>query len=433
MSETNYESSYSQNSNDLITSTENYSEKSFEKMSEEEKTIKYCRCILCGRIPLIYYKNDLVYVKCIYCEKVSTKIYIGNYIYIHLKNLSSIFSDKNIDNHTLKEGNIIKINNEDKHLLPFSLIDNYCEIHFEKYYSFCETCKKNLCYNCENEHEGHIINSYNYYTQYLDSNELKKIEKTISNNLEYFNSFQNIKENMFEGLKKTIKTMFYFIQENNVSYLSKKLILDLIDNIPIIHDYGNFPLEFNNFLLKSLRLIKENIDNKLDEKEDISELIMSFQKKIIETFQSFEKTIEEIKFDRYYFISTHLYNFAENILQIYKVKKNKLNYQIIMNLVNLKKHLININEEKILLDEFEEYQNMMKIKSECNYMIKNYIGIEKEFSKQLIDINLTSYRLIGNLDNTAIEYNTTVRELIIINWIINPNKFNDPVYIYNRD
>ena len=37
MSETNYESSYSQNSNDLITSTENYSEKSFEKMSEEEK------------------------------------------------------------------------------------------------------------------------------------------------------------------------------------------------------------------------------------------------------------------------------------------------------------------------------------------------------------------------------------------------------------
>ena len=104
-----------------------------------------------------------------------------------------------------------------------------------------------------------------------------------------------------------------------------------------------------------------------------------------------------------------------------------------MNLVNLKKHLININEGKILVDEFEEYQNMMKIKNECYYMIKNYIGIEKEFSKQLIDINLTSYKLIGNLDNTAIEYNTTVRELIIINWIINPNKFNDPVYIYNRD
>ena len=164
MSETNYESSYSLNSNDLITSTENYSEKSFEKMSEEEKIIKYCRCILCGRIPLIYYKNEWVYVKCIYCEKVSTKIYIDKYNYTHLKNLSSIFSDKNIDNHTLKEGNIIKINNEDKHLLPFSLIDNYCEIHFEKYYSFCETCKKNLCYSCENEHEGHIINSYILYT-----------------------------------------------------------------------------------------------------------------------------------------------------------------------------------------------------------------------------------------------------------------------------
>ena len=81
MSETNYESSYSQNSSDLITSTENYSEKSFEKMSEEEKIIKYFRCILCGRIPLIYYKNEWVYVKCIYCEKVSTKIFIGNLLF----------------------------------------------------------------------------------------------------------------------------------------------------------------------------------------------------------------------------------------------------------------------------------------------------------------------------------------------------------------
>lgn len=47
----------------------------------------------------------------------------------------------------------------------------YCEEHAEKYSSYCETCKMNICLRCENSHNNHQIISYGKLL--IDENQFK--------------------------------------------------------------------------------------------------------------------------------------------------------------------------------------------------------------------------------------------------------------------
>ena len=68
--ESNTESDKNSSSISLSEVSESFS---FEKFSEKEKTQKFCRCIFCFNVPLIYFKSKYIYLKCINCPDVCSK------------------------------------------------------------------------------------------------------------------------------------------------------------------------------------------------------------------------------------------------------------------------------------------------------------------------------------------------------------------------
>ena len=85
--------------------------------------------------------------------------------------------------------------NKSHYIVDYSQKNYICEIHNEKYDSYCNLCKKNLCFICSNEHD----NSHNIFAL-----------KTIISKIDY-NQFDSLKINI-DILKNEIN---YFIEKLN--------------------------------------------------------------------------------------------------------------------------------------------------------------------------------------------------------------------------
>ena len=87
---------------------------------------------------------------------------------------------------------LCKSNHDKEHIIiDYELKYYICNIHGERYISYCKECKKNLCDMCELEHnENH---NYINYREILPKNEisnnLKDLRKSIDN---YKNTIQDI-------------------------------------------------------------------------------------------------------------------------------------------------------------------------------------------------------------------------------------------------
>jgi hypothetical protein len=108
---------------------------------------------------------------------------------------------------------LCKLKHEKDHILIDYELKNYsCNIHGEKYISYCETCNKNLCEICEIEHKNH---NYNSLTKLITNKEnntnelrikidnLKKEVNDIKNDNK-FNKFQSKKYILKNSLEKNI-------------------------------------------------------------------------------------------------------------------------------------------------------------------------------------------------------------------------------------
>ena len=71
--ESNTQSDMNSSSISLSEESESFS---FEKLSEKEKTHKFCRCIFCFNVPLIYFKSKYVYLKCIVLMFIQKDLFI---------------------------------------------------------------------------------------------------------------------------------------------------------------------------------------------------------------------------------------------------------------------------------------------------------------------------------------------------------------------
>jgi len=172
------------------------------------------------------YNND--FYKCLACNKI----------------LCLICKKK----HT-KEHNIIK----------YDQIYYICNIHNEKYDSYCKDCKLNLCILCKHDKNHNIINFKNITIDKINiENEIKelkiKIEKFKEEIIKIINKLQRIKYNIDIYIKinetlinnYNIKDRCYerFNNLNNISKYNKKIIKD-INNI--INE-NNIYNKFNNII-----------------------------------------------------------------------------------------------------------------------------------------------------------------------------------------
>ena len=112
-----------------------------------------------------------------------------------------------------------------------------CNIHNEKYNSYCKECKKNICMFCENNHNDHELI---YYGKLIieDNKIIKKMEE-IKKEIDIFNN--NLKEKLIKLIK---------IIENIEEYYK------IIDNI--ITNYINNKKRNYHILININKIINEN-------------------------------------------------------------------------------------------------------------------------------------------------------------------------------
>ena len=432
----------SSNSNSLIIPSINSisefsKEFNFELLSEKEKEQKFCRCPICRRIPLIYYYNSSIFLKCIYCPDVYTKRTIGSFNYSDLCSYKKLLSIKNLDKIYISNGNFYD-SKIDEHCIPLACIDNYCDEHlYEKYYFFCETCKKNLCNKCNDFHKMHNVKKLEEYQ--LNNDELEEIQTKINECESFVNSLDNIYDNIINLLSEDVIKVCLFFEKNQLNNLSETFINDLIEKIPkSINNIDYFPYNFHNYLVNLINQIQNEMKNSLNEKKDMSKNINSLEETIIERFNLFQENMKkkniELIFESYQNKNKILMSIAQNILDMYKVKECDLNYQLCFNLQNLKNHLNSMNDKMIFIDELDEFKNIInKINNEL-LLINPYEVVKSEFSSNLIniDLNKNNKKVISNINNQAELNKISKREIKIINWIQNMNVYNEMIYIFNR-
>jgi hypothetical protein len=338
----------------------------------------------------------------------------------------------NFDNGYFYDGEFYLNEIKGKKILPISNIDNYCEEHFLKYYYFCETCQSNLCLDCKNYHNGHTIKYLNDYK--LSSKEIEEIEKCIFQTNEFLDSNIDILKVIKQNLRNRLINVLDYLELYR-NCLNKEQINELINKIPNnIHDFENFPNDFNNYISNVINIINENNLKNINYENN---LIDEFQDKIIEKFELFEKEISNVenKISEYFYLNKMFIIIIQNIIDIYKLKENNLNYQIIKNLVNIRDNLQNLINNKNIITEFEGFKYYINGFLNGKYILNSYKKIENIFSKKLLSINIWSLKefpIILSIENTSLLYNISIRDIIIINWIKNKSQFNDKIILYQR-
>ena len=172
-----------------------------------------------------------------------------------------------------------KANNKEHIVINYDFKNYVCKKHGEKYSAYCQECKKNLCGDCEIEHDkNHKFIYHREIAKNKDENNLKELKMKI----EKFNEAKtDIKEEILNKdiLNKVIENLnkIYEIGNNLVfNYTLKtknyQLLMNFINinkyNEAIIKDIDNI-LNENN-IEKKVKLIKEMYDKMEKKKKYLS-------------------------------------------------------------------------------------------------------------------------------------------------------------------
>ena len=222
-------------------------------------------------------KDDIKHILCPICEKLAFINIKDKIITIkHLNNKDSHISDLNvnelINNQYIDESNIIcgkcpnnknlyndfyicscginicplcklSHNSENHNIIEYNKRNNLCVYHNSEFISYCENCKMNLCYKCEDnhsKHKGFLFKSIYPSNKIINENK-NNIKEIINKNNKYKNDIENIKFSIIEYLNFLL---------NNFNDYNKvyEFILNLIENI------GNYVSLMNVINLKSKKL-----------------------------------------------------------------------------------------------------------------------------------------------------------------------------------
>ena len=141
---------------------------------------------------------------------------------------------------------ICKDSHDKEHIIINYNLKNYtCPEHGDSYNSYCDDCKKNICIACEEEHSGHHLESFGKMLPKKD--ELKNKINELKINI-----------NKFREQIKEIKKVLNYVMDNMENYF--KIIED---------EYNSFDLKKRNYEI--LSNINENYNDKII--NDIQEII----------------------------------------------------------------------------------------------------------------------------------------------------------------
>ena len=184
----------------------------------------------------------------IFCDKNRETRDEGIEIYKCLTCSSNIGTPYYICDNCLKSNNNI---DERKHKLI-----NYDDKHYicldgKEFSSYCETCKKDLCKDCENQHKNHKIIQYDNITPKIKDRqkELEDIKNKIGDLKYSISQLVKTIENAYEVLENYYIICKDIIDKYN-SYNQTKRNYHIIQNINFLKNSNEEVLGHLNYLLK---------------------------------------------------------------------------------------------------------------------------------------------------------------------------------------
>ena len=166
--------------------------------------------------------------------------------------------------------------NKEHKLIDYELKNYLCNIHGERYMSFCKDCYTNLCDICEVEHnKKYNSHNYEYLTKLMkneDNNNIKELRIKIDN-------LRNEINDIINRLNKINNNMeIYFKLYNNIinNYDLKNKNYELLINTNNISNY-------NKIIIKDINeIINENkIENKMKYLYDIYDKMITINEIVI--------------------------------------------------------------------------------------------------------------------------------------------------------
>ena len=294
------------------------------------------------------------------------------------------------------------INYDDKNFI--------CEEHSEFYNSYCKSCQKNLCIECEKFHKTHKTETFGNIIP--DKNKLIKDLAEYKNILKQFDDGVKAIINKLEQLVYNMKILFEInedILNNYINFKSKR-------NYEIISNINEFQFNNNNFI----KILQPFIQKK-DNYNEIPNLLNIYDKMVSEKINNnngnFEYSEKSLANDNNLkFASTLTQNqiqFDENNTNKYIIKKevptqnlNNINGQSLDNNEN-----INNNLEEAHISQINTNQDYHEIST-------NRIS-ESEFNELLIQYPLIEDGIIIEKRNP--QENKFERIIYYGEWDINKN------------
>ena len=159
---------------------------------------------------------------------------------------------------------------KDHIIIDYELKDYFCNMHGERYISYCKKCNKNLCDLCERDHNGHnydslnkliIDNNTNELKIKIDNlkNEIKGIITKLNKILDNFEIYYNINDNIFKNDNMKNKNYERIMNINNICKYNENIIKEINDilkekkienKMKYIYDIYNKMITKNEIIIK---------------------------------------------------------------------------------------------------------------------------------------------------------------------------------------
>ena len=134
------------------------------------------------------------------------------------------------------------LKHKDHIIIDYELKDYLCNIHGDKYISYCKKCNKNLCDSCERDHKDHNYDSLNKLIIDKDNNinelrikidnlknEIQSIITTLNKILDNFEKYYDINDNIFKNDNMKNKNYERIMNINKICKYNENIIKEIND------------------------------------------------------------------------------------------------------------------------------------------------------------------------------------------------------------
>ena len=311
----------------------------------------------------------------------------------------------------------VSVHDNNHNIIEYEKKNYICENDGEHFTSYCQTCKKNLCVSCENDHSQHEVIPFSKLMK--NKNELIKQNTNLKKDVD---NFKKIINDITKKLNKVRDNIDIYFDINKMLINSTKRTYRNYEELVSINEINN-----NNTIQTDINSIinENNINNQI---KGIMEMYkkMEFEEEIQNPSQNNENNDNNTNINQVV-NNNNIINNEQNQIQENQNNKNintnnsEMNQNVINNEVNQ-----NVNNNEVNKNVINNEINQNVINNEVNQnVINNEININNQ--NQVNNNNNTK-----NTNNIINENNENQNNNIIQNSNINNNQINNNSNNNNR-